>query len=247
MVSVDDMRVFKRARLLHDLDEVIRLEVGGCENLTKFTVHKTVLCPSSPFFESAYKPEWMTAEERVIRLPNDDPIAVRAMVYWMYHNIICISGEMDELEIGNTEEDAMKSAYGLLAKLYILGEKFQMPRLRNDAIDAILYRYESTGSFDIGINSYVYANTSGDSPLRKLLVHIALDNYNKPQIGSFKEMLCGELIFDLAKVPFSEEMEVEKARTGYGYPIDDFCNKFHVHPINRVKKCENLTNYVLDS
>ncbi|PVH87576.1 hypothetical protein DL98DRAFT_635289 [Cadophora sp. DSE1049] len=249
MVSLDDMRPYKKARLLNSLDHVITLEVGGGDNPTKFAVHKAVLCSSSPFFESACKPEWMTAEDCVIKLPVDDPVAVQAMVYWMYHNVICIANEMDDLQESGTKEAAMKTPYGLFAKLFVLGEEYQMPRLRNHAIDAIIDRYENTTSLAIEINSYVYANTLDDSPLRKVVVGFLLHHYDKADIISMKKQLYEGLIFDLVAVLFDNELdeEVGLRRINCNSPADDFCHKFHVHCEKRSSKCKTLKPYLVDS
>ncbi|KAH7410879.1 hypothetical protein BKA64DRAFT_638538 [Cadophora sp. MPI-SDFR-AT-0126] len=235
-----DMRPYKKSRLLNSLDDIITLEVGEAGNPTKLAVHKAILCSSSPFFESACKPEWMTAGDPIIKLPVDDPIAVRAMVHWMYHNVICISPEMDDLDENDTEEDAMKTPYGLFANLFVLGEKYQMPRLENHAIDAIIHRHDEGPNFAIGINSYVYANTSDDSPLRKVLVGLALRDFQKADIIAMRKQLCQGFIFDLALVPFSEELCQDNIEA----VLVDFCGSFHMHS-KRNAKCKALKMYTV--
>jgi len=229
------------------LDDIITLEVGEDENLTRLAVHKTVLCSSSPFFEAACKPEWMKAEDRVIKLPVDDPVAVKAMVCWMYHNIICISSEMDGHEESDTKDDAMKTPYGLFAKLFVLGEEYQMPRLRNHAIDAIIHRSEED-SFAIRINPYVYADTCDDSLLRKVLVRLALHLYDKALISRAKNELCGGFIFDLALVSFDYLENQEESRTiDCSSPAIGFCGNYHAHTENSSGKCKVLKKYRVDS
>ena len=189
----------------------------------------------------------MKAEDRAIKLPKDDPTAVRAMVYWMYHDAICISSEMNDAEDFNTENDSTKTVYGLFAKLYVLGEKYQTPRLKNDAIDAILCHYESTRGFHIEISSYVYANMPGDSPFRKLLVRFALYLFDEIDLESMKTKLCDGLIFDLAKVSLGDDFKDKKGRIDCGNPGKGFCDRFHLHPETTRGKCKALKANLVDS
>src|SRR4051812_25080494 len=110
--------------------EVVTLIVG--KSATKFIAHKKMLCAASPFFEAACKPEWQSADGCVITLPEADPEAVKMLLSWVYENDICVA-----IHHFFCDMDRLDSASGLLLKLYILGDKFQMPALQNDVIDAL--------------------------------------------------------------------------------------------------------------
>lgn len=136
------------------LQEMITLVVGEGKKETPFTIHKDILCKASPFFKAACKPEWMRAEDKVIKLPVDDPKVIQMMIYWIYHNEICVvEGDLDWDDYSC--EAALESAWGLFAKLYVLGKKYQMPRLQVDAVDAILALHRIR-SFPVGLIPWVY-------------------------------------------------------------------------------------------
>ncbi len=178
------------------MDEAATLVVGESDQQAKFTVHKNILSAASPFFEAACKLEWMKAQGRVIKHPDDDLEAVRALVYWMYGNRICVSkdiltrGPLDEFT--PTNQEAMVSPWGLFVKLYVLGEEYQIPRLRNHAIDAILH-FRTKCDLELGVTPYVYQHTTSKaSPLRFLMVRIAKCESNDDEIEDFGNQLCSE-------------------------------------------------------
>lgn len=105
------------------LEEVVTLEVGKDDKQVKFTVHQNMLCAASLSFQAACKPEWMKREDRVIKLPEDDPEAMRVFIYWVYHDKISIPMGLKESNASDDMKEAMKTVFGLLTKLYLVGEK----------------------------------------------------------------------------------------------------------------------------
>lgn len=240
------------------LEECITLEVGEGDATTKFTVHKNVLCAASPFFQAACKPECMEPEEMVIKLPEDDPDAIRALVYWMYENKICMSSETYCRGDGTTNEEAMNSAWGLLTKLYVLGEKPQIRRLRNLAIHALLCLRRDKECTNFGVMEFVYDNTaSSESPLRKLFVASARWEMNKPELIGSKERFPRDYFFDIAAQFFEDRGAREPEQTSEDdrfvyYDVDipsptaRQCTDFHEHP-KSIKPCSQLLDYIIYS
>jgi hypothetical protein len=217
------------------LDEVITLIVGEGEGQAKLFVHKDVLCSANPFFQAACKPEWMKAEDKVITLPEDDPEAVKALIHWMYHDEICVDKEKPNVNDSDTEEEAMRGAWGLFVKLFVLGQKYQIPPLQNDAIDAILI-HEGTWSFELGIISYAYENASSGSPLRRLLVQLVRLDNDDGELMRFKSNLCQEFLFELSIALFKAQKSPAKcARRGDA----GFCKYFHKHKAGE-QRCKIL-------
>ncbi|KAF4497647.1 hypothetical protein FAGAP_6179 [Fusarium agapanthi] len=68
------------------------LETGAYSDLTiscgkdQYRVHKAIICPRSHFFEAACNGEFKEAQTSTIDLPDDDPIAVRMMIEYLYHD-----------------------------------------------------------------------------------------------------------------------------------------------------------------
>jgi hypothetical protein len=220
------------------LEEVITLVVGEGEGQAKLIVHKDVLCSASPFFQAACKPEWMTAEDKVITLPEDDPEAVKALIHWMYHDEICADEKKTNVNDANTEEEAMRGAWGVFVKLFVLGQKYQIPPLQNDAIDAILV-HVNTWSIELGVISYAYENTSSGSPLRRLLVRLVRLDDDDLELMRFKNNLCQEFLFELTMALFKAQKSPSKRAKRRD---NSFCKNFHKHKAGE-PRCKILKSF----
>jgi hypothetical protein len=206
------------------------LLVGKGDNQATVIVHKKVLCNASPFFEAACKPEWMKAEDKGIKMPEDDPEAINIMVWWMYRNELCITEEVMNRELGRTTQGAMQSIWGLCAKLYVLGQKYQMPRLQVDAIDGILALNENE-EFSAGIIPWVYENTTDKSDsLRKVLVQIARSYLTAEQLNDFRSKFGAEFLFEIAHVFVGDRDGAGGEYAFFSLCEEDgeFCEQLHV-------------------
>jgi len=103
----------------------------------KLMAHKDLLCNNSPFFFAACKP--VCIQQNLVHLPDDDPVAVKSMLYWLYHKRLGVPEEMFHKDAVVHVHHGMKSAPGLLAKIYVMADKFQMPALMNDTVNALMY------------------------------------------------------------------------------------------------------------
>lgn len=102
----------------------------------KFVVHKDILYAQSGFFAAACKKEWMKVENQVLKLPVDDPEVINAFLYWTYRKRIYLPCSLFEPGI-----DPMASCFGLLARLWVLSDRYYITPLQNDIIDAIITCY----------------------------------------------------------------------------------------------------------
>jgi hypothetical protein len=150
---------------------MVTLVAGKDKDKKSFIVHKNGLCEASPFLNAACKPAWMKDKNGYIIMPEDEAEVVRVMIYWIYHDEVCIKELQNERNI-DTCPKALSTPWGLFTKLYVIGQKYQMPRLQNAAIDAILYHHRSW-HFQAGIIQWVYENTNRGDNLRKLVFRIA--------------------------------------------------------------------------
>lgn len=108
----------------------------------------------------------MKPEDQVIMLPDDDADAIKIMLYWMYHEVICLPKA--------SLNENLESVYSTMIQVYMLGDKYHIRKLRNDAID-VLYELFRLLEYDLAVLirtiSYVYEHTPGkNSSLQKLLV-----------------------------------------------------------------------------
>lgn len=204
-----------------------------------------MLCDASPFFKAACKPEWMTPDERTIKLPEDDPVAVQAMIYWMYHNEICIpEGLVSESDTDHLENDGMRTAWGLFVRLFILGQKYQIAGLRNDAIDGIL-ELRKGFCLPLGIVPYAYRNTTPGSSLRYLILSIARYELESENFEKWETPLCVEFIFDFARACLRDKNYLDREEENRADLQECFCAAFHKHPLgNTQSPCVKLKQFI---
>jgi len=228
-------------RLIFDavsgFDDLITLKVGQEKKV--FTVHKRILCDSSPFFESACKPEWMISDERIIELPEDDPVAIDHMLYWMYFDQVSIPKR--HMSSNQGVDSGMDSAAGLIAKMYVLGQKYQIPRLRNEIVDACYEWMDDPKKMPTTVLNYVWENTPPESPLRILLLGRIVECYPHDMLTQAANKLAPELVKDLM-IQFCLEKEChaesgcEDVSIGYNMHAD-YCYRYHVHDQDEMRRC----------
>ncbi|PMD41662.1 hypothetical protein L207DRAFT_528268 [Hyaloscypha variabilis F] len=217
---------------------MIILEVGDKKD--KFLVHRSVLAATGDFFEAACKPVWLKGSN-VIELPADDPDTIQTLVNWMYSDEIWSSGERQVCTFENTLGEALASPFGLFAKLYILAEKYQIVRLKNDAIDAMI-NYNEYTDLPISLISYLYDNTTQDSVVRRLILDIVRCEWNRDQFLDFAERMCRDFLVDLAVPSFDlSAAEFDKYTRDLQLPHSQFCMRYHTHS-DETPFCENLKN-----
>jgi len=213
------------------LHKTITIRVGKAVSQNNFTVHEDVICAASPFFKAACKPEWMKPEEKVVNLPEDDAEVIRIMIYWIYHDEICIA-EVPTLVKGCTIIENFSSPSGLFIKLYVAAQKYQMPRLQNAAIDALLYHQYNQVPLNADLITWVYENTAPDDKLRELNLLLARQCLSATNLKTHGKFFCVEFLLDMTKA-FVEQRELgdidPSVESLYGDEgSGDFCRMFHV-------------------
>lgn len=91
------------------------------------TVHKSVACHYSRFFETAFNSFFVEGNTPIMRLNNVNEKIFGKVVHWMYEK---------EIENG-TELDLLS-----LAKLWTIAGRFLIPALQNMAISTIYKKLE---------------------------------------------------------------------------------------------------------
>ncbi|TKA55838.1 hypothetical protein B0A49_12998 [Cryomyces minteri] len=135
---------------------MVEISVGS-EN-TQYVLHEKLLCHRSKFFaKNLHDDAKSESEMKKLELPDDEDEAFEQFVGWLY------SGQLRAPE----EEHDL----GTLFELYLMGEKWQVPKLVEETLESVRLFYQRHDAYP-GLRrvQYVYANTDGDSPMRKLLV-----------------------------------------------------------------------------
>jgi hypothetical protein len=132
----------------------------GAHDPKRFIVHERLVSPRSEFARLALRGVWKEAQERTIKLPEDDPEVFSVYQQWLYDRLIhTSSGNL----FPQTDDE-----YEALVKAYILGEKLLDTDFKDAIIDAIVDKFRSQCCFDTGLTTLVFNETPSGSPLRRL-------------------------------------------------------------------------------
>ncbi|KAL9560968.1 hypothetical protein ACKAV7_014997 [Fusarium commune] len=89
----------------------------------QYRVHKAIICPRSHFFKAACDGEFKEAQTGTIDLPDDDPVAVRMMIEYLYHDTYvpagasihrdgAIDAHLSDTEYNDEQENRKRELYG---------------------------------------------------------------------------------------------------------------------------------------
>ena len=158
-----------------------------------FQLHERLLCDVSRRFEEIIG---VLSREHVdgnLELSLDEDATVfEYFQTWLYSN---------RLEILATDDDEF---YTLLLKIYVFGEKQEIPCLQNDALEALwkaVYEKEHIPTDHI---NWVYENTGNHSRLRNVFVHLLVNwGQGDGREDCFKPEMIGrypkQFLFDVAR------------------------------------------------
>jgi hypothetical protein len=80
--------------------------------------------------ESDYLAEQL--QESTLALPFDEEVMAKSFVYWLCRHSIHIPNAVRE-----TSLDSLMGSYGLLSKLWVIADQYQMKSLANDVVDDV--------------------------------------------------------------------------------------------------------------
>jgi hypothetical protein len=146
----------------------------------------------------------------------------------MYHNEVCFTNAILKRPIGPSSKDTMTSARGLFAKVFVLGQKYQLPRLENDAIDAIVTYWESE-DFTLGIAPWSYKYTSDGCGICRLIIRIAKHDMDHGDFNRLKGKLYIDFLFDMNALFLKDRQSEVSFKTVLKAPDSDVCSPFHTH------------------
>jgi hypothetical protein len=181
-----------------DRDDAVILLVGSSEHA--ILAHGSFLACNSDYFEAALKKEWAEGQERTITLADECPEIISHYLKYTYTNklptSIFVSGSM------STFIEKYDEFYELLAKLYVLGERFLDECIRAGVLKEII---RLSGLSDKDGKAYdpagesaniIYRGTTAGSPARRLMVDIHLVHGTSEWLDSTYEP---DLLLDIAQ------------------------------------------------
>jgi hypothetical protein len=155
------------------------------------------------------------------------------MLYWIYHNEICLLYDSYYYKTGATHR-YVNSGIGLLVQLFVLGQKYQMPTLSNDAIDAIYLWIQVKRQIPTNVLSYGWENTLPKSPLRLLLAEQVKVHLGYKDLEKIREDLNFDFWADLSlgyHKTHEERMEAARMDKEFLEPllVENFCELLQTH------------------
>ncbi|PYI05223.1 hypothetical protein BO78DRAFT_447876 [Aspergillus sclerotiicarbonarius CBS 121057] len=138
----------------------------------EFKVHRVVVCGQSEFFSRLYKGNWVETAENVVRLTDDNPRAIEAMIQFMY-------GLDYDSSSGNR---GSTSPLLFNVNLYQVADKYVVPQLKRRAkekFDTVAKTCWQMGDFSTAIAEVYSYTTKANRDLRDPLVETSREHIDE--------------------------------------------------------------------
>lgn len=201
-------------------------------------MHRSHLANTSPFFQAALQKEWKEGREGAILLPEDDADAMNAFLHYAYMaEIPCKRKYSDD----STDEAYHDPEWLLLAKLYVLGEKYQHTRLKDVVASSIISKsrvrdhaggmsFPSPSAIDI-----IYKGTTPASRIRRLILDFHATDGGMDWLDGAEHN--AEFVLDLARDLF-RSLDWMRDMGSMETPLIHTCD-YHEHDIgDRHSTCD---------
>ncbi|KAL9001231.1 MAG: hypothetical protein Q9169_000415 [Polycauliona sp. 2 TL-2023] len=142
------------------LRSTVTINVGSGQVAETFTPHCELLMFYSPYFKTMMNGNWEEAKSNIVNLPADEPMVYEVFQDWLYGVDLSL-------------EDAQMTKPSLMLKLWIFGDKVQVPGFQNAAMEALRYAViEPPFEFRLKDIQFAFNNSGEGSPLRKFIVDL---------------------------------------------------------------------------
>ncbi|KAH0290258.1 hypothetical protein M436DRAFT_50684 [Aureobasidium namibiae CBS 147.97] len=147
--------------------ETVTILVGASKQ--PFVLQKGLLCFYSDYFRAAFDGSFKEAVERKIELPDVKIDTFEAFQVWLYSQSF---RSIEDLQ--DSSEAPKLPSSRRLARLWVFGDKYQIPVLQNGAIDALLQKNLEERTFNVDVVNIAYENTMLGSPLRRYAIDLCV-------------------------------------------------------------------------
>ncbi|KAF2732920.1 hypothetical protein EJ04DRAFT_513566 [Polyplosphaeria fusca] len=154
------------------------------ESQRHWALHRNLLCHHSELLESELHHDGKKKQER-LDLHDFDPSGFELLVKWMYQ------GRLDD--VSDVADSTQKYDYAVSChKLYLLCDRFDMPQLKNVAMDQYRKGLHEAGLVpDADEINDIYRKSPTGSPFRRLMTRIAarqiMDPDNDRDVETYRE------------------------------------------------------------
>ena len=137
--------------------EVVEIKFGKGESQKSFMVHKGILRFYSAYFEAALNVNFSKIRKGVTQLPEEDVKNFENFVLWLYSGRFCKAGA---------------ESFDAICKLWVFGDRFQIPAFENRMIDELRNHCQRTWAVPTNHMQYIYENTTAGSELRRFMIYL---------------------------------------------------------------------------
>lgn len=148
----------------------VKVIVGTGSKTKDFYVHEDELKRHSDFCAAALRGPWLEAQERVIRLPDEDPDVFAVFVDFIYG-----AGRID-ITCGTTVSQTIAFMDSTFAA-WDLGDRMLCTSLRDAVVDRFIGTVSSWSPRGVLLWMKAYAKANSSRGLKRLLVDVALWNW----------------------------------------------------------------------
>jgi hypothetical protein len=128
-----------------------------------------LLCFYSDFFRAAFEGSFKEATEGKVELSDVTVDTFEAFQVWLYSQSL--------RNIEDPQDSSTPSAlpdFATLARLWVFGDKYQIPYLQNCIIDAMIKKEEEVRKFSGVVVRIAYENTMDGSSLRRFAIDMCV-------------------------------------------------------------------------
>ena len=168
-------------------DELVTFLIG--KDQRKYLVHKSFACCYSPVLNAAFTGSFIEGQTQTYILEDTTPSAFERFVNWLY---------TQKIEAYDKKDENWGIFFNNTVRLYVLAQKFLIPRLQNCVMDAIDNAEFVSGRVPTSEIVYVWESTPSESPLRRLLLHYCSHNLQAGGFGATPELFPKAMLLDLA-------------------------------------------------
>jgi hypothetical protein len=145
----------------------------GQSPIVTFTVHKEVVARHSKVLAAAFIGAFSEGRTQEYVMDDVNPGAFRFVMQWFYEQKLdLLVHHESKIDIagprGHMSQCCEQDRY--LAEAWVFGQKYAIGKLQNEVIDNIIRIQAQCGMMAPRNCHYVYENTAGESPLRRILV-----------------------------------------------------------------------------
>lgn len=156
--------------------DLITVWVGRDAAATKFYINADLAMQHSELFSATLTKGSKAVEEQTVRLP--DLSENEAAVFESFQSFLSTGKVVSGQYEGNHEED---EEWDRLADSWLLGNSLLSGSFKDAVVDALVYKSTLEQSIPGDIYTDLYENSSDSSPIRKLMVDIAVHAWDEEE------------------------------------------------------------------